>query len=650
MSSDVDIPDNWESLQYYEIGSMMLTLKSTNPLLKELYKSARNTVIEMVLNTETWEDNDITKLRDLVRNVKEKATLIKVGQARNTARAIPKKRWNTFKNTVNAYLPGGKARINTRKQKRINNLNRASGASNEILAKWRKNRKEFQNNLEKAREHSRYGKEFQLSGISSPASSNILNDESNVDLKKDRDELHRLESEASESVKSIFTSNPNSSQCDSEGFYQHSGECWNDSIQMIFLFTDGLKEIVQQKLALTDIDSDFISEESLAYIVKIYSQLYKKYKAVPEHIRNELILYFKAFKRRFIRHYVNEKFHRQEPLLDSQGGYKNPIEELHVMGRDGISSATHGKGSTTIYSIKNRLTFFKERDIDSESDREYVSNVFGNLEDILFLMAVYIKLFFNKEVWFPFSMDIRAHANAYITAFTPFVIPEFSSVKKTDIGFNYYGRWMGLKKLINFFDNTKLDNELRAILCISFPYMHANTFYTCGNRDFFYEDNYGPFIFPWKDMFKNDKDIIYICATGRLVINKKTVTDLYPVIVSRNKFKITYYTYYNNTKYVLLNSSGKYYLGPIMIIEGKQHYNKDSPWSISFNRDSIRSGNDLTFFYPIDYKKPDLSTVENFLFNPVQGVRKELHDINLPSYFLDGGRQADLTRKRKSKA
>jgi hypothetical protein len=32
------------------------------------------------------------------------------------------------------------------------------------------------------------------------------------------------------------------------------------------------------------------------------------------------------------------------------------------MGRDGIASATHGKGSTTIYSIKNRLTFFKERD------------------------------------------------------------------------------------------------------------------------------------------------------------------------------------------------------------------------------------------------------------------------------------------------
>ena len=44
-------------------------------------------------------------------------------------------------------------------------------------------------------------------------------------------------------------------RCDSEGFYQHLGECWNDSIQMIFLFSDGLKEIVQPALLDPNFDS-----------------------------------------------------------------------------------------------------------------------------------------------------------------------------------------------------------------------------------------------------------------------------------------------------------------------------------------------------------------------------------------------------------
>ena len=50
-------------------------------------------------------------------------------------------------------------------------------------------------------------------------------------------------------------------KCDSEGFYQHSGECWNDAIQMVFLWTDGLKEVVQEKLAKSEIktiDNSFI--------------------------------------------------------------------------------------------------------------------------------------------------------------------------------------------------------------------------------------------------------------------------------------------------------------------------------------------------------------------------------------------------------
>ena len=41
--------------------------------------------------------------------------------------------------------------------------------------------------------------------------------------------------------------------CDSIGFFQHYGECWNDTLQMILLYTDGLKEITQPILYNKDI-------------------------------------------------------------------------------------------------------------------------------------------------------------------------------------------------------------------------------------------------------------------------------------------------------------------------------------------------------------------------------------------------------------
>ena len=60
--------------------------------------------------------------------------------------------------------------------------------------------------------------------------------------------------------------------CDSEGFYQHEGECWNDAIQMMLLFSDGLKEVVQEKLANNEIDINFIPRDSIPKIIKRYNR------------------------------------------------------------------------------------------------------------------------------------------------------------------------------------------------------------------------------------------------------------------------------------------------------------------------------------------------------------------------------------------
>jgi hypothetical protein len=36
--------------------------------------------------------------------------------------------------------------------------------------------------------------------------------------------------------------------CDNQGFKNHAGECWNDTIQTLMCFSDGIREHVQKKL------------------------------------------------------------------------------------------------------------------------------------------------------------------------------------------------------------------------------------------------------------------------------------------------------------------------------------------------------------------------------------------------------------------
>jgi hypothetical protein len=48
-------------------------------------------------------------------------------------------------------------------------------------------------------------------------------------------------------------------KCDSTGFFQHYGECWNDSLQMILLYTDGIKELTQPILFNTEITQEWVN-------------------------------------------------------------------------------------------------------------------------------------------------------------------------------------------------------------------------------------------------------------------------------------------------------------------------------------------------------------------------------------------------------
>ncbi len=59
-------------------------------------------------------------------------------------------------------------------------------------------------------------------------------------------------------IKELF--DQNGPICNSEGFYQHYGECWSDTFQMLMLYTDGIKEFTQAKLALEEVNETEIQE------------------------------------------------------------------------------------------------------------------------------------------------------------------------------------------------------------------------------------------------------------------------------------------------------------------------------------------------------------------------------------------------------
>jgi ankyrin repeat protein len=86
--------------------------------------------------------------------------------------------------------------------------------------------------------------------------------------------------------------------CFKYGFKQHSGQCWNDSVQMFFCFQDGIKEIVQSKLISLN-PENIIRLAEFKGRKKFLPQMYKdpiKY----ETLRNFLLGYISTLQKRFI--------------------------------------------------------------------------------------------------------------------------------------------------------------------------------------------------------------------------------------------------------------------------------------------------------------------------------------------------------------
>ena len=101
--------------------------------------------------------------------------------------------------------------------------------------------------------------------------------------------------------------------CDTIGYEQHSGECWSDTLQQIFLFADGFKAYTQEHMYT-------LPYQYWAAIIN---------KNVDFSLRAELSAYIKYMRARFINHY-NMMTSGVEPMASARM-CPNPVEARKLL-------------------------------------------------------------------------------------------------------------------------------------------------------------------------------------------------------------------------------------------------------------------------------------------------------------------------------
>ena len=424
------------------------------------------------------------------------------------------------------------------------------------------------------------------------------------------------------------------SRCDSEGFYQHLGECWNDSIQMIFLFSDGIKEIVQPALLDPNFDSkveSIINDErnKLYFLFKsdlkdlnttnlgavnnpFANNSTKEILAskVSER-KNAIIEYFKVLKKRFMRHYTNESLRRESCDIKSDkehSVFQRMSEISRAAGKDGIAAAALGHKNT---EGVNRSHINIEELKKKSKEKKYEPG--GDITDEYYLFNLYKLVFFFDKYEFKY------------TVFNDYRIRDINDKPENTLDLNISKELIQNSKAvfissdINFYEINKKKKEI----IVNNKDGHATAFYTCGTSEIYYEDNTGIYPFPWKnflltlvELYKNDKTTTFIFGnntqTGNLVEvqnssyypiirkgKKKFDSDLYITLsnnISRRSQEIVEMEKIssNNNKEILKNA--KYVLSAI--IDRKEELLRSSFTYYTFINDSpLLESKDRTFEY-----------------------------------------------------
>ena len=358
--------------------------------------------------------------------------------------------------------------------------------------------------------------------------------------------------------------------CDSEGFYQHLGECWNDSIQMIFLFSDGIKEIVQPALLDPNFDSkveSIINDETNKLYFLFKSDLKglnttnrgavnnpfannSSKTILASKVRerkNAIIGYFKVLKKRFMRHYTNEHL-RRDSVCDTESAkdhqaFQTMSQISRAAGQDGISAAALGHVNP---EGVNRSHINIEELRKKSKEEKYSPG--GNRYDEFYLFNLYGLVFFSK-----YQFDFSEFVSTFI-------------YKNENLDYT-----IDLSKISNDLINNSKAVYITSV--IDFNEGHATAFYTCGNSEIYYDNNSGIYPFRWKEfllkaveLYKNDESTKLFCGdnTQTSKVLEVQESSFYPIIRTGETKPFTYYTFIKDSP-LLESKNGKFKYNDISV-------------------------------------------------------------------------------------
>ncbi len=314
--------------------------------------------------------------------------------------------------------------------------------------------------------------------------------------------------------------------CDSEGFYQHLGECWHDAFQMILFFADTYKEITQPFFINNKITKELILHNSLG-------NLDAKPEDFPELSNyTELFrIYFERVQRRFLRHYLMESERKNILATCDPGGEPGETAKQQLLN---IAGKYRQRGKNAVESAFLVKFLTKEKETKETKEKALKKRSFFSI--VPFVQNPNTSLFNKAEenyAKYKKNIDFRGGnwpEEKFMESVFNIIIQQGVNPRK--IFKNAFTNSNPLLSNIKQYSAVYISSFLT-----STGYGHALCGYVCGNIQYFYEDNYGPFAMPWQELFytlktydlnKNFYKYIYcaIYQNGSLIKSTK----LYPCI------------------------------------------------------------------------------------------------------------------------